>query len=283
MRTSRHQPERIDLDRIEAQPRDWQILPSFTDFKLQPTNYLNAIYDVPTNRLTKLTKAGLLGRKTFNGNRNNNQTQTYFRTPAGDEFLGVKGIHILPRTNKVDREQALMDIIKLSSFMGAREDGARLLFRSQLVLDPRFAHLKEPGRYHYTLPDRNVFPDDHPHAYVTARGEHVAIIDEMDCATESDKKIIAKFEGYRDLWSRRMWKEHGFDRALLRFTTTSKVRLRHLMADVAPTFGGKCPWILWAYLEDHTVRNGAPEVTTRFYSEPYQRIGFEPFSLSSFK
>jgi hypothetical protein len=283
MRTSRHAPKLLDLDRIELQPRDWDILSSFTDFKLQPTNYINAIHCVPTIRLTTLVSARLLGRKTFNGNKNNNQTQTYFRTPLGDDFLTRRGIHILPRTNKTDREQALMDIVKLSSFMGAREAGAKILFRSQLAAMARFSHMKEPGRYHFVLPDQKVFPDDHPHAYVTQSGEYVAIIDEMDCATETDRKIIAKFEAYKKIWSGRLWKQHGFDRAILRFSTTSKVRMRHLMEDVAPIFGGKCAWTIWGYLEDHTVRNGAPEVTTRFYTEPYLSIGYEPFSLASFK
>ncbi len=113
MRRSRHH-FRDNGVVVRATERSLDTLRLFDTFRLLPLNYMHALagggnYCGYRDLCTRMTWAGLLSRKTLNGTFNNNETQTYFRTDAGDRFLHEKGFEPLPHDSHHDTHQVLTD------------------------------------------------------------------------------------------------------------------------------------------------------------------------------
>jgi hypothetical protein len=274
---------------VELTDERLAILLSFEDYRVRPTNWIVADFPDVAETTTSVSLSRMaykpfqwVRRRTFHGDDNRNETMSYTRDVNGDELLQKLGYQLLPRSKKQDREQALVDIVRMSTARGAKENGTEILFRKDYYLDPRLKDLMQTfnGLFSIDLGDEKIYPDEFP-SIIRKDGKAITIIEELDRATEDTKKIIEKLEKYKKFWQRKDWL--GFPPMMLRFITTSEVRKRHLMENVKHLFDGKCGYILWGSIEDHTVRRFTQPVTSKYFDEPYARIGSAPFSLKEMR
>lgn len=278
---------------LQLTPERLKLLYLFEDFKLIPTNWAPAFFDVGYSTvahvLSRMTYKPYqyVDRRTFHGDDNRNETMTYSRSEKGDAILRERGYDVLPRSRKQDEEQALVDLVRMSHALGAKADNTTLLFkkdyyghsRHKAVYDQIYKDGK-PNRLQFSFQvyGERIIPDEFP--IIQVRNLHgITIIDEMDAHTKYDmERLREKILKYKRFIEDGLYSKYGFPYPYVRFTTTSEVRKRHIIQKLSL---GPLDWLLFASIEDHTKRRFTQEVTTRFYTEPYDRIGYPPFSLKT--
>lgn len=285
MRRSRHvrTPTEPDFD-LRATQRSLATLQLFDRYRLLPLNWMHALagggsYDGFRHLCTRMWKAGLLERRTLNGSRNNNETQSYSRTEAGDRYLHAKGFEPLPHDSHHDVHQSLVDIAEAQIELGTR--GTAVEYHSWLDI---YVHPKTPelpaNPFRFDHGDSYTIPDGRPFYLKDHRGS-ILFVRELDRNTEAPGTIKFKLQNYRHIEDR-IKKRYAFRSMMLLFITTNKTREDNILHWVAEEFPDGCKWILVNTLDDHirNYRTTVP-VTTDLIDTPYRRAGHRPFSLKT--
>jgi hypothetical protein len=285
MRRSRHvkPTTKPDFD-IRATSRSLETLRLFDRYRLLPLNWMHALagggsYDGFRHLCTRMWMAGLLERRTLNGTHNNNETQSYSRTEAGDRYLYQKGYEPLPHDSHHDVHQSLVDISEAHIELGAR--GSAIEYHSWLDI---YAHPKTPPLppkpFRFAHGDSYTIPDGRPF-YLKDRRGSILFVRELDRNTEAPGTIKFKLRNYRQIEDR-IKQRYGFRSLMLLFITTNATREENILAWIAEEFPDGCKWILVSSLDDHIkhYRTTVP-VTTHLFDTPYRRAGHRPFSLQT--
>jgi hypothetical protein len=293
-RRSRFSLDPLDYT-LRLTARDIAILRLFDDYRLLPTNWIRAFFPEADpiglrNRLTALTKEPhtLLGRFTFNGTKNVNETMTYFRTTQGDRLLISKGYPPLVRSGLKDAHQVLCDLVDASIALGVRaEPNLELITWRDLLNHPKVpeATKRLSNPFSFTLGDRRLTPDGRP--FIIKRrdtNQSILFFKEIDRHTEPLAKselrasIAAKFDGYRRVFEGRLYtSQFGHGQALVLIVTTNVQHMRNMMEVAAEV--GIHRSTLFQTIHDHTVHGETAPVTIRFLTEGWQRQGYPAFSL----
>lgn len=285
MRRSRHlKPDsKPDFD-LRANARSLATLQLFDRYRILPLNWMHALADDGNyagyrDLCTRLWRAGLLERKTLNGQRNNNETQSYKRTEAGCRYLHGKGFDALHHDTQGDVHQSLVDLAEAHIELGARAHGVEYHPWLDIRDHPLTPPLPDrPFRFHVN--DTILVPDGRPFYLKTASGS-LLFLRELDRNTEVQSTIEVKLRHYR-LLHEKIQQRYGFKHAMLLFITTNKTREQNILKWIAAAFDGSCKWILTQTIDDHIkqCRSTVP-VTTHLFDAPYSRAGCRPFSLKT--
>jgi hypothetical protein len=283
MRRSRHH-YRDNGVVIRATERSLGTLQLFDTFRLLPLNYMHALagggnYCGYRDLCTRMTWAGLLERKTLNGTFNNNETQTYFRTDAGDRFLHEKGFEALPHDSHHDTHQVLTDVAEAQIVLGARGSDIQYHSWKEIRDHPKTPPLP-PKPFRFDLEGTYQIPDGRPFFLKNNRGAAL-FIREIDRSTEAKDTIRIKLQHYR-LLEETIKRRYGFKALFLLFITTDTTRQQNILALIEELWPDGCKWILTQTMEDHikSLRT-TPALSMHLFKEPYQRAGHRPFSLQT--
>ena len=123
--------------------------------------------------------------------------------------------------------------------------------------------------------------------YPSGRARLVVV--EADCGTEvlaarGWRKSIERNAGqYRAFIGERRYREAlGTDAGiLLLYATTSPRRMSNLIDVWRATHDGKCPYAIFACLPEFVRYFKPPQILTRLFTAPYERIAVEPFHLDA--
>jgi hypothetical protein len=270
-----------DLD-IHPTGRCLATLQLFDRYRLLPLNWMHALagdgsYVGYRNLCTRMTLAKLLERRTLNGRRNNNETQTYSRTRPGDRYLHERGFEALPHDSHHDTHQALVDIVEAQIELGSRAAGIEYHPWIDIRDHPKTPRLPEKP-FRFDVNDTYQVPDGRPFYLKTARGS-MLFLREVDRSTEAPDTIRVKLRNYRQLKDH-IQSRYGFRRMMLLFITTNDTRKENILRLIGEEFVDGSQWILVATMTDHVKEclTTAP-VTTHLFTEPYLRAGFRPFLL----
>lgn len=277
-----------------------QVLDPRSSFKLLPTNYLPAF--MPHLHPKHVTnRAGLLARRPYNylgyvvfSGRNLNEVRYYFRTPAGDRFLMERGyLAGLRRPAARNRHQALVDLWKASLRLGVKTSTLTYRHWDDLVQRPKMPERTKNSDHPFRLylGDEYAVPDDAPFTLSNEKGGMLFLV-EMDCNSEqitrADEKntIEGKLQMYRDLLKARVpHRQYGVnpaaDAVKLIIVTVTQGRREAIKRKIFDVFGGACPSILLGLIENHPKIGVTPPITTKQFTEPYQRAGLPDFSLAA--
>jgi hypothetical protein len=285
MRRSRHvvPDTKPDLD-IYPTGRCLATLQLFDRYRILPLNWMHALvgggsYVGYRNLCTRMTLAKLLERRTLNGRRNNNETQTYSRSKAGDKYLHERGYEALPHDSHHDAHQALVDIAEAQIELGARAADVEYHPWVDIRDHPKTPRL--PDRpFRFDVNDTYQIPDGRPFYLKNARGS-MLFLREIDRNTEAPDTIRIKLRNYRQLQDR-IQSRYGFRHMMLLFVTTNETRKENILRLLGEEFVSGCKWILVATMTDHVKEClTTTPVATHLFTEPYLRAGHRPFSLLS--
>lgn len=285
MRHSRHsKPDTHPDFEIKTTARTLNTLRLFDRYRILPLNWMHALegggsYAGFRNLCTRLWHAGLLSRKTHNGRTNNNETQSYMRTVAGDRFLADCGFSTLPHDTHHDAHQALVDLAEAQIELGARASAIAYHSWLDILSHPKTPKLPDKP-FRFAVGDSALIPDGRP---FYLKGEHGAILflRELDRNTEASDTILYKLRQYRTIEDR-IRERYGFRSLMLLFITTNATRQDNLLRWIGQEFVGGCKWVLTGTLEDHvrTCRTTLP-ISTALFDTPFKRAGHRPFLLKS--
>jgi hypothetical protein len=283
MRRSRHfvPDTNPDLD-IYPTGRCLTTLRLFDRYRILPLNWMHALVGAGSyvgyrNLCTRMTLAKLLERRTLNGRRNNNETQTYSRSTAGDTYLHERGFEALPHDSHHDAHQALVDLAEAQIELGARAAGIEYHPWVDIRDHPKTPRLPDKP-FRFDVNDTYQIPDGRPFYLKNERGS-MLFLREIDRNTEAPDTIRIKLRNYRQLQDR-IQSRYGFRRMMLLFITTNDTRKDNILRLVAEEFDEGCQWILIATMTDHVKEClTTTPVATHLFAEPYLRAGYRPFFL----
>lgn len=293
--------------------RTFAILRRFDDYVVLPRNWLYAFpgmgHPVPfQGRLTRLCRKQLLGRFTHNGTRNWNEVMSYYRTEAGDKFMRRHNYPSYPRNPTNEREeQALIDIIDASIELGTFENpSVQMLKFPQLYDHPntpaRLRSVTNPFTIYLDAQDpldptkaekksRRVTPDGRPFG-IKVGNKSVLFLKEVTRENTNHDAHAKKFLAYKEIWQRNRRYEgedplytqmYGDKAAMLLYVIRGGPVMMRNVQHLAEKILGPTSWLLFKDIFDHTVHGDVQPVTTRFLTEPYERVGHKPFSLLTLK
>src|SRR2546423_461770 len=175
MRRSRHvvPDTKPDLD-VHPTGRCLGTLRLFDRYRILPLNWMHALvgegsYVGYRNLCTRMTLAKLLERRTLNGRRNNNETQTYSRSKAGDKYLHERGFEALPHDSHHDAHQALVDLAEAQIELGARAAGIEYHPWIDIRDHPKTPRLPDKP-FRFDVEDTYQIPDGRPFYLKNTRG-----------------------------------------------------------------------------------------------------------------
>jgi len=298
---------------IRLSARHLAILELFNYFKILRSNHITAFFPNAgwghgvLDDLNVLYDGGYLGRFVFNGtNRivdgrsvkiNNNEMFSYYRLPKGDKIVRNS-----PKMNHhANEERALIDRVRASMLLGARRDGRTLEMWHDIVQNPKTPEQEgdgtKPFRFYIKEPDKSRKNDRGE--YLTFDGEpcrvfapdshkSIALFMEMDLHTEqieyseTSSSLGYKFTHYKNaVWKTKAYtQKYGFQSAFLQVVTINERHLANIEKWIANNLG-PTQWILLATIDDHTQLGQETPVTTKYWDEPYRRVGYAPFSLKT--
>lgn len=305
--------DRFDLTddgrEFRRRARDFTILGRFDDYVVLPRNWLYAFrgmgHKTPfQDRLTRLCRKGLLGRFTHNGTRNRNEIMTYYRTEAGDAFMRRHGLRSYPRNPTNEREeQALIDIFDASIELGTFENPSVKMLKFRDLYDhpntpARLRSVTNPFTIYLDASEpldptsaekkgRRVTPDGRPFG-IKVGNKSALFLKEVTRENTNHDAHAKKFLAYKEIWQRNrrydgedpLYTQMYGDKAamLIYLIRGGPVMIRNVKR-LAEEILGPTTWLLFKDIFDHTVHGDVQPVTTRYLTEPYERIGHQPFSL----
>jgi hypothetical protein len=291
-RRKRHDLSTEDID-IRGNPRAIGTLRLFDSYRLLPFNWMHALvpesggYVGHRDQCTRMVRAGLLRRFTFNGTKNTSETMTYWRTDAGDRFLHARGFEGLPHDGTHDAHQVLTDLIDAQMQLGTRGTRTRFLNWQDIIREPVFpAQPEHPFRFQIgthplTKKPIHLVPDGRPFIIAAPDGRSALFVKELDRNNENPQIIKDKVRNYltamptiKDRYKRKQ--------VMVLFVTTNQVRLQNLMRWTQEVCGGPTQLFLFGFMEDHVklTRSTAPIVTDLF-ERPLFRAGHRPYLIKT--
>jgi hypothetical protein len=274
-------------DRYDILPRNW-----LQAFDARNPSYFRQWLGELTVKRTNGPHS-LLGRFTFNGDRNNNEMMKYFRTDRGDRLMAELGLPKLSyhRAKTPDRHLLLSNLTRASLELGVRADPNFTIEGPRFILDHRFTPEETKRSIHpfsFQTSKGRYMPDDKPLVlFRLDPRESRLLLSEDDRKTEgmisseSGTRLHDKFEKIFEVWKRKLYeRKYGHKAALLLFKTINERHAENVCAYVAKAFG-PTPWLLIkAFPEFRDVAANIP-VTTKAFNELWMRPGCRPFSLKT--
>lgn len=274
-------------DRYDILPRNW-----FEAFDSRHPTYLRQwLGELTVKRTTN--PHSLLGRFTFNGDRNNNEIMKYYRTDRGDRLMAELGLPKLSyhRAKTPDRHLLLSNLTRASLELGVRADPNFFLEGPRFILDHRLTPeetKRSPSPFSFMTTKGKYTPDDKPLVlFRRDPRESRLLLSEDDRKTEgtisskSGTRLHDKFEKIIEVWKRKLYeRKYGHRAALLLFKTVNDRHAQNVCDYVATAFG-PTPWLLIkSFPEFRDVAANIP-VTTKAFDEPWMRPGCRSFSLKT--
>ena len=235
----------------------------------------------------------LLGRFTFNGDRNNNEIMKYYRTDRGDRLMLELGFPKLAyhRAKTPDRHLLLSNLTRASLELGVctdpnfRIEGPRFIFNH-----PRTPEVTKASQHPFSFATSNgrYMPDDKPLVLFRSEPrESKLLISEDDRKTEgtissdSGTRLHDKFEKIYEVWKRKLYeRKYGHNAALLLFKTVNQRHAENVCAYLHATFG-PTPWLLIKAFPEFADVTATIPVTTKAWDTPWMRPGCADFSLKT--
>lgn len=117
----------------------------------------------------------------------------------------------------------------------------------------------------------------------------IAFLKEIDCHNEQlsysakkDNTFDDKLSHYDIVFKQKLYeKQYGFPAAMVIIITTSERHMRNMMDHAEKIIGPKIPWLLFKTMPDHQALGVTVPILPAMLREPYQRVGFPPFSLAT--
>jgi hypothetical protein len=284
MRRSRHcKPVTKPDFAIRATPRSLGILRLFDHYRILPLNWMYALSDSGNytgyrDLCTRMCQAGFLERKTLNGARNNNETQSYLRTKAGAEYLHGLGFAALLNDTHTDAHQSLIDITEAQIEIGARAHAVE--YHSWLDVRDHSLTPKLPDNpFRFDVGGSYQTPDGRPFYLKNANRQSALFLREIDRDHEKRETILVKLRNYK-LLHEAIKQRYGFKQVLLLFITTNQPREQKILQWIGEVFPEGCLWIMTSTMQDH-IKDclSTPPIAAHLFSTPYQRAGYPRFSL----
>lgn len=288
----------VDKDvEIRGNDRAVNTLRLFDSYRLLPFNWLHELvpdsghYVGHRDLCTRMVCAGLLGRMTFDGRKNTNETMTYWRTDAGDRFLHDKGYEGLPHDGTHDAHQVLTDLIDAQMQLGARGTDTRFLNWQEIIRQPAFPPQgPQPFRFPigtnpiskktmHLVPDGRPFIISVPQPDGTNRS--ALFLKELDRNNEEPQTIKGKIRNYL-MCMDEIKKRYGRKQVMVLFVTTNLTRLQNIIRWTLEVNSGPSQVFLFGFMEDHvkTQRTTAP-VSAHLFNQPLERAGNRRYLLQT--
>ena len=276
---------------IRGNPRALGTLRLFDNYRLLPFNWMHALvplgsYAGHQAQCTRMVRAGLLRRFTFNGTKNTSETMTYWRTERGDRFLHARGFEGLPHDGTHDAHQVLTDLSDAQIELGARLSDVQVIKWQDILRLPNFPMQPDHpfrfpvGTHPISRKTMHLVPDGRP--FILKRGERSALfLKELDRNNENPLVIKNKIRNYITCMEE-IKRRYGRKAVMVLFVTTDPVRLANLVRWTLEVVGGPSQVFLFGFIDDHVkhTRSTAP-VTTQLFDQPLLRAGHPPYLLKT--
>ena len=284
---------------IRGNPRAIATLRLFDTYRLLPFNWMHELvwlpekphvrgdYEGHRDQCTRMIRAGLLGRMTFDGHKRVDETMTYWRTARGDKFLHDKGFEGLPHDGTHDAHQVLTDLIDAQMQLGTRGTQTRFLNWQQITeLDQFPTQPPQPfrfpiGKNPISGKTMHLVPDGRPFIIVNPVGENALFLKELDRNNENPQTIKNKMQNYLTCIDA-IKKQYSRKQVMIVFVTTDLVRLQNLLRWAAEVNQGPSKLFLFGFIEDHVKsRRSTPEIATHLVDQPLLRAGNRPYLIKT--
>jgi hypothetical protein len=299
---------------VRPTERDIEILKLLVRFRYLPSDYIHAFVGGSMGALTR--RLNLLSRKpNLYLARPHQQRETadanyrhliYEVDERGSRILKERGVSFLPKSNHRNFVHELMVSQLMASFeLGARErQNIRLIPWSEILANPKTPDALRlsatPAAIPVTFSARGAQHAVHVNADAQPFGIE-RVIDgartylffpgiEADCGTEpveaggfERSSIAKKFAAYIAIAEQRIYRSHfGFPNFFVPLIAPTRTRMDSMMGLLRRITGGYgSKMFLFKTCPLRSAAEKSPSPDGHMLTEPWQRVGFEPFSFTA--